>query len=467
VLRWADVQVDNNHVYGGQSMKTKEIKEAAIAAAKAARDMRDKADQENRGFTEEEALKFDQLTKEARRLEKEGDRQEELEAIEARLAAPKDKKTEVEFANGAKIEVVDNLKLYRAGQLRSFKGPEATKNAYTAGKWLMATIMNQAEARQWCRDHGVEIRVQTEGVNTAGGFLVPDVMERAIIDLREEYGDFRRNCRVMTMSSDHSIVPRRTGGVTAYFIGETTEITASDKAWNQVELTAKKLGALTRMSTDLSEDSVINVADDLANEMAYAFAAKEDACGIDGDGTSTYGGMLGIRTVMIDGVHLGSYVEAAAAGDNWSELDASDLTNVMAALPKYARKGAKWICSPTCKAAVFDRLALAAGANTAASIAAGALPAYAGYPIVEMAAMPSDDSSAALNDKIMLLFGNLAMASTLGDRRGITMKVSDQRYIEYDQIGIQATERFCIVNHDIGGAAATTRGPIVGLLGTT
>lgn len=329
----------------------------------------------------------------------------------------------------------------------------------------MATIMGHAESRQWCREHGVEIRVQTEGVNTAGGFVVPDVMERAIIDLREEYGMFRQWARVLPMSSDHVNIPRRTGGVTAYFVGETDAITASDKSWNQVELTAKKLGALTRMSTDLSEDAIINIADDLAQEMAWAFAAKEDACGIDGDGTGTYGGMVGLRPMMIDGNHDYSRHEAAAPGDNWSELTVVDLTNLIQNVPQYALARAKWYCSSVAKAGTLDRLALALGGNTAKDMAEGGLAKFMGYPIATSAAMPTVDAAAALNAKIMLFFGDMSLSTTLGDRRGIVIKVSTERYLEYDQIGIQATERFCIVNHDIGSNSAY--GPIRGLLGNT
>jgi len=219
-------------------------------------------------------------------------------------------------------------------------------------------------------------------------------------------------------------------------------------------------------STDLSEDAVINMADDLANEMAYAFAVKEDQCLIDGDGTSTYGGMIGLRPKMIDGSHAGSYYEATAPGDNWSEITDGDLTGVMGALPLYADYNAKWYCSKRAKVATFDRLIIAAGGASAKEKAEGTKPMYAGYPIEMMAAMPTDDAAAALNAKIMIIFGDLSMSTTLGTRRGITIKVTDQRYIEYDQIGIQATERFCIVNHDIGGGSGV-RGPVVGLLGNT
>lgn len=442
-----------------------QLREKAVQEAESARAVKEKADQEARGLTAEEAAKFDTHLIESERLEGEANRQEKLEAAERRLNEPQKKQVALELADGSKIEVV-KPDMFRFGQLRAFKGKNADADAYISGKFLLATLMGNAGARQWCRDRGIEIRVQTEGINAAGGYLVPDVMERAIIDLREAYGMYRANARVVPMSSDHTLIPRRTGGLTAYFVGETSEITASDKSWNNVELTAKKLGALTRMSTDLSEDAIINIADDLAQEMAYAFAVKEDACGIDGDGTSTYGGMVGIRTKMVDGNHAGSYVAAVSAGVNYYDLDAQDLTNVMGVLPLYARANAKWYCSPSFKAGVFDRLSInftgAGGGNTAAMVAAGAFPKYMGYPIVEAAGMPSS----AATTYIHMFFGDLSLAATFGDRRGITVKVSQDRYLEYDQIGIQATERFCIVNHDIGGTTGV-RGPVVGLQSIT
>jgi HK97 family phage major capsid protein len=438
-----------------------QLREKAADEAESARAIKDKADQEARGMTGEEAAAFDNHLKEAERLEAEAARQEKLEGIEKRFNEPAEKKSTPELANGERIEVA-GPKMFRFGKLRAFKGPKAEADAYTSGRWLMATIMGDARSRQWCNDRGVEVRVQTEGVNTAGGYVVPDQMERAIIDLRETYGMFRANARVVPMSSDHMVIPRRTGGVSAYFVGETTAITASDKSWDQVELTAKKLGALTRMSTDLNEDAVINMADDLADEMAYAFAKKEDECGIDGDGTSTYGGMTGIRTKFVDGGHTAGQDAGTTPYTAWSHGTLADeIVTLMSLLPTYALPRAKWYIHPAGKAGLLDAIALAAGGNTTREIAAGAQPMFAGYPVVVSSALPS----APTNGTVAFLFGDLTMSTAFGDRRGITVKVSNDRYLEYDQIGIQATERFCIVNHDIGDTS--NAGPIVASVGTT
>jgi len=452
-------------------MTVLEIREKGSQESENARAIMETASRESRNMTSDEAHAYDQHLAKAEEYEQLAARQERLENFEERQSTPQPVQVKPETAKGGRIEVAAGLpNLYSHGQLRAYRNDQAgKKDAYYDGKWLMATILDNAEAKQWCRDHGVEIRVQTEGVNAAGGYIVPDTMETAIINLREEYGAARRNARVVPMNSDHSIVPRRAGGVTAYFVGETDAITESDMSWNQVELTAKELGALTRISASLNEDAIVNVADTLASEMGLAFATREDLCAIDGTGIATHGGMIGIRTKMIDGVHLGSYVEAVAVGDEWDEIDAADLTSVMAALPLYARRNAKWHCSPVAKVAVFDRLLQAAGGATMRETADGvAVPKYMGYPIEEWCAMPTVDQPAAtLNNLIMLFFGDYSMAATLGSRRGITIAKSVDRYFEYNQIAVRAIERFCINNHDIGGAAATSRGPVVGLLGTT
>lgn len=451
-----------NIVVRSNTMKVAQLREKSADEAEAALEIQSKVEEETRSMTADEVREFEMHLSEAARYEQEADRYERLEKILDKQSKPVEKKSTPVISSGEKITTSSSENLFRFGKMRAFKGEKAERNAYYSGKWLLATVMNDAAARQWCKDKGMEIRVQTEGINTAGGFLVPDEMERAIIDLREQFGMFRANCRVIPMSSDHMNIPRRTGGVTAFFVGETDEITASDKSWNQVELTAKKLGALTRMSTDLDEDAIINIADDLANEMAYAFAVKEDLVGLDGTGISTHGGMSGVRTIFVDGNHTAGQDAGTSPYTEWSHATLADeLTTLMSLLPTYALARAKFYIGPAGKAGLLDRIALEAGGNTVREIASGAEPSFGGYPIVVSAQMPTSPT----NGTVAFLFGDLSLSSTLGDRRGITIKVSTDRYLEFDQIGIMATQRFVIVNHDLGDN--TTAGPLVASVGTT
>jgi HK97 family phage major capsid protein len=346
----------------------------------------------------------------------------------------------------------------RYRRLHAFKD-QGEEIAYRMGQWTRAHLFGDDRAIRWCNDH--HVRVMQGGILSKGGAVVPDEMSQAIIDLREMYGVMRQLLRVVPMNSDTLTVPRRTGGVTAYFVGENTQITESDKSWDDVQLTAKKLAALTRMSTDYAEDAVIDVAEDLSNEMAWAFAQKEDDCAINGDGTSTYGGIYGFRPKIIDGNHAAGAVDAASAIDTFAEVTQADLDSALAALPAYALPGTKWLISSPGKALVFDSLAAAAGGNTMTDLAGKPGAAYLGYPITVSQAMPT--STGDLSNLVMLLAGNFELAATLGDRRGFTVRVLVERYADYDQIGVVGTERFDVVVHDLGDG--TTAGPVVALVG--
>jgi len=110
-------------------------------------------------------------------------------------------------------------------------------------------------------------------------------------------------------------------------------------------------------------------------------------------------------------------------------------------------------------------LTVAAAGGVTLSELTGGRPTrrYLGYDVVIDQTLPTTTST--INNVPMLFFGDLRLAATMGERRGIRVKTSDDRYFEYDQIGIQATERVDIVVHDLGDN--TTAGPLVALIGNT
>lgn len=340
--------------------------------------------------------------------------------------------------------------------LRGFATEEA---AFKAGQWVMASIYGNQKAQRWCADHYV--RAASTSSLSGGGAVVPEEMSQAVIDLRNQYGVARQLCRVIPMASDTLTVPRRVSGVTAYAVGQNQEITDSDKDWNQVQLTARKWAALSKLPMEYVEDAFIDVAGDLADEMAYAFAVKEDEAYINGDGTSTYHGIYGLRPKIIDGNHAAGAVHAASNVDTLAEITNTDLTNALGKIPTYARGNTRILCSPLARDVTFGRLSAASGGTTMTELSGMPRPSYLGRPIFESEAMPNVSSD--LSNVAMLLMGDFAKASTMGDRRGFTVQILTERYAEYDQIGIKATTRFDIVNHDLGDN--TNAGPVVALVG--
>jgi HK97 family phage major capsid protein len=360
--------------------------------------------------------------------------------------------------------------ILRGGTLRAFKQPlrftdgtsmDALECAYRSGMWLMGSVYGNEKAKRWCAERGIdtEQRVMQTGVGTLGGVLVPVEMEQSIIDLRESYGLARRLARRRPMMSDTKSVTRRTGGITAYFINEDNSgVTASDKGWDNINLVAKTLAALALISKNLEEDAMIDVVDDLAVELAYAFAKKEDQCWLIGDGTSTYGGMQGLLT-KFNATDYASRLNAASGHDTMPEYDASDLAGVRALVADLPMiQGASWITSKAFCEAVFNRLKATAGGNTAQTrLPGGPQYDYLGDPAYTSEIFASDPT-ADQSDTTVALYGDYTNSSSFGDRRGIIVEVLRERYAEKLQIGVLGHERFEIVNHDLG--STTVKGPV-------
>lgn len=357
----------------------------------------------------------------------------------------------------------------RYGQVRNFKQAKVGKfdrqeRAYRFGMWALGCLGNE-NAKRFCAEQGITIKLHQSSVNTAGGFLVPEEFGTDLIDLRLEYGVFRRNARIEPMTSDTKTVPRRTGGLTAYFVSEGSAGTESTKGWDQVRLVAKDLMVISRMTNQLSEDAVISIGDDLAGEIGYAFALKEDQCGFLGDGTSTYGGIVGVTTALsnINGTDDGGGL-VLGSGNTYSELVLGDFHKVVGRTPTYARKGAKWFVSPNFHDSVMQKLLTAAGGNTIQNIQAGGGPVFLGYPVELAEVMPTTEA----NSQIAAVFGDLSLAARFGDRQQDMIDFSTQATVggqslwERNEIGIRGTQRFDIVVHDVG--TATIAGPIVGLI---
>lgn len=437
--------------------RLQELQQRDAAIVKLMAEINDKVAADNRlELSEEESAKYEGFKAERESLAKAIKREEEILAAQKDLLKTSPAKT---LDNGEKEEKLSIKLPNLRKKLVSFTGEDAKLNAYKAGQFLLATLGGNAKSRQWCEEHGVQCLAQSEGVNSAGGYLVPDEMAAGIIDLREQYGVFRREARVVQMSGDSLYINRRVSGLTAYWVGEGTAITDSSKVFDQVQLVAKKLGALTYWSSEVNEDALINWADDLSREMAYAFALKEDQCGFVGDGTSTYGGIFGAATKINDGNHAASIKGAATGNVSFETLDLSDFNAVVGALPQFAGLNAKWYISMPGYANSMQRLEYAGGGNTTANIAGGTGMTFLGYPVVISQVLNTTLGSDV--SAIKCLFGDLRMAATLGDRRGISVAMSDQVRFTQDQMAIKGTERFDIFVHDLGDG--TNAGPIVAL----
>ena len=347
------------------------------------------------------------------------------------------------------------------GRLTAFRSSES---AYRAGMHIKGYVFGDAEARRWCQDHGVESRAQGSGVNSLGGVLVSPEMAGEIIRLVEEYGAFPQYARRVQMNSDTLVIARRTGGLAARPVGENVEVTQSDVTFDNVELNAKIWGVANRVPNSLLEDSIIDLADAMAVEVAQAFAEAFDNAGFIGDGTNAYHGTHGIAAKVLDSKYSASVV-TATSNDTFDDLTLKNFTDTLAKLPLYARRQAAWYVSPVGWGAAMLRLAMLpggssnAGGNTGDNVAAGFGEQFLGYPVRLVHSLES--GLTGTTGKVAALFGDLSQAATFGERRAVSIRTASERYIEFDQTLTFATTRNAMVVHDLG--STTKAGPVVAL----
>jgi HK97 family phage major capsid protein len=331
-------------------------------------------------------------------------------------------------------------------------------------------LTSEAARAKYQEVTGTEYKSHTQGNDATGGIFVPTETSALIISLKETYGSFRRNSRVEPMGSESIRIFRAGDDVTAYWGSELGTLQTSDMSFDAVTLNAKKMYAYAQLSEELIMNSTQNLGLRFAESVARQFAKKEDEAGFNGDATSTYGGVLGLdgkfKKLVVDGGGTwttdADKVKAAGVqtltGNLWSEALIGDFLTGKAKLPTYALAGAKWYFSKQAFAATAERLAYATGGATAAELSGSFGQRFLGYPVEYVDVMPTADA----NSQICAYFGNLAQASSFGDRMTTAIKQDTSLGFATDSVYVKATQYIDINVHDIGNYSATASARVAG-----
>src|SRR5262249_26214865 len=106
------------------------------------------------------------------------------------------------------------------------------------------------------------------------------------------------------------------------------------------------------------------------------------------------------------------------------------------------------------------RLAQASGALTSQVINGENTWFYLGIPVALTPKLPS--STGSLSGKVLMLAGDFRLGAAIGDRRGVVVARSEDRYLDSDQVAVRGTERIDIVSFGLGDNVSA--GPIVALV---
>lgn len=141
---------------------------------------------------------------------------------------------------------------------------------------------------------GKEFRDLVTGTAALGGNLVPTSFLRQLYQHLEYYARIRStNVRVVTTTSGESLdMPRVATFGTAAVVGEGTALAEADATFSKVTLGAFKYGQLIQVSTELMQDSGVDIMSFVAEDAGRAIGRVTGSAFFNGSGSNAPQGVL-------------------------------------------------------------------------------------------------------------------------------------------------------------------------------
>ena len=264
-----------------------------------------------------------------------------------------------------------------------------------------------------------------EGVDSEGGYLVPDEFEHTLVQALEQENIVREHAHVFTTSSGNHKIPVVTSKGTASWIDEEGAIPESDDVFGQQMNGAHKVGTLIKVSEELLNDSAFDLEGYFASEFARRIGNKEEDAFFNGDGV---GKPLGILAAT-GGAQVG--VTAASA----TAVTADEIIDLFYSLEAPYRKNAIWVLNDASIAAIRKLKDNNGQYLWQPALHEGTYDTLLGKRIFTSPFVPEMKSG-----QKSVIFGDLSFY-WIGDRQGITFKRLNERYADTGQIGFIATKR--------------------------
>ena len=278
----------------------------------------------------------------------------------------------------------------------------------------------------------VLVKDMQERVDEDGGFLVPEEFRPTLIRLVETFGVARQWATIIPMSRQELTLPRLTGNVSVFWVGEGKTIPQTQPKFGELRLVAKKLAALVPVTGELLEDSTIAIANLLATLFAEQIAGEEDRVAFQGDAVGAGDPFTGVLN------QSGTVQVVLASGKtSFNDVDADDLADATAALRQSAQAGARWWMHRTIWN-VIRKIRTTDGEYIVQQPSGPAPATVWNFPATFVEQMPTISDSAA--DTPFIIFGNFSHYY-IGDRQRMTMAQSTHVGFTQDKTFLRTIER--------------------------
>lgn len=352
-------------------------------------------------LTAEDAATYSQMEQKVKDYSAEIDRMERQEAIDREMNAPTSTPITTKPATTAKADT------------KTGRAADAYKNAF----WNATRAKN-----------GVSYEVKNAlqvGVDSEGGYLVPDEFEHTLVQSLAKKRIVREHAYVFQTNSGSHKIPVVTTKGTASWIDEEGAIPEGDDVFGQQTIGAHKVGTIIKVSEELLSDAAFQLEDYFAAEFARRIGNKEEDAFFNGDGTGKPLGILADK----GGAEVG--VTAASS----TAITAEEIISLFYSLEAPYRENAIWVFNDSTMAAIRKLKGNDGQFLWQKALHEGDHETLLGKPVFTSPFMPEMKAGSK-----PVIFGDLNFY-WIGDRQGVTFKRLNERYADTGQIGFLATKR--------------------------
>lgn len=251
-----------------------------------------------------------------------------------------------------------------------------------------------------------EVRSLRVSDDTAGGYLAPDQFVTELLRNVVAFSPVRSVARVANTSAGAVLLPKRTGGMTAQWVGETAPRPETTVTFGQNRYEVREIACWVDVSNVMLEDSAFDVASELSFEFAEEFGRAEGAAFVNGDGALKPFGFMQDPTIPV-----------VPTGDA-AKITSDSILDIYHALPTAYRANAVWAMNSNTLASVRKikdaaggYLLVDAGFNTTSPTAT-----LMGRPVVEMPDMPDPAANTT-----PIVFGDFGQGYRIFDRVALSV----------------------------------------------
>lgn len=376
-------------------MTIQELREKRTKAWDTARDFLDSKRQVDGTLSEEDSKTYDSMEQTIVNLGREIQRMERQAELEVEMAK----------ATSSPILTKPTTQTEKTGRASA---------EYSTAFWNSIRNRNYADVHN-------DLQI---GEDSEGGYLVPDEFEKKLIAALEEENVFRPLATKINTSSGDRKIPIITSKGEAVWMEEEEAYTLSDDAFGQISLSAYKVGTAIKISEELLNDSVFDLASYITSEFARRIGAKEEEAFLIGDGT---------------GKPTGIFAESGGAEDGGTTSTANitfdDMLELFYSLKSPYRKKAVWLLNEQTLKALRKLKDTNGNYIWQPSISQGIPDTILNRPYVTSVYAPTPDAG-----NKAIAFGDFSYY-WIADRQGRSMKRLNELFAMNGQVGFLASQR--------------------------